>query len=285
MEQKLVKVPFDVDMAKDITKGDIPGKVVTRDDKNVRIICWDAKSDCNIIVLIDDGGEHEDLGIYPPDGHIFLTGESTADLFLEIPEYLTYKEGDIIYCEVDNGGGDHWKWFSIIKEVDCICGKPYVVSYVDYNLESPHRCGSLEFGKTSDNIGIIRLATEEEKVKFKERLKKSNAPEAKEYLKRFFGGKNSPKVSNSEKFGKKEELAQAYTDKEVQRYHKHSGVIERYGMERARMTSEHESWELKEAYEAGWDAALDIAKGLIKNSASLPPEYSEMVNEYFDELI
>lgn len=57
---------------------------------------------------------------------------------------------------------------------------------------------------------------------------------------------------------KKEEKAREYADKEVRRYHKHSGVIEKYGMERARMLSENEAWELEEAYEAGWDEALKI---------------------------
>lgn len=55
---------------------------------------------------------------------------------------------------------------------------------------------------------------------------------------------------------KKEEKAKEYSDKEVRRYHQHSGIIEKYGMERARVLSEHESWELEEAYEAGWDEAL-----------------------------
>lgn len=91
-----------------------------------------------------------------------------------------------------------------------------------------------------------------------------------EYLEKYFGIKESPKVSNSEKFGKKEELAQAYTDMEVKRYHEHSGVIEKYGMERARMTSEHESWELTDAYKSGWDTCL-------KHLATLP--WNEAVNE------
>lgn len=92
MEAKMTKVPFDIETAKKITNKEIPGRIVTRDGRNVRIICWDAKSDCNIIALINDGGEHEDLGAYPPDGLIFLTGESTADLFMEIPDQTGKKE-------------------------------------------------------------------------------------------------------------------------------------------------------------------------------------------------
>lgn len=55
---------------------------------------------------------------------------------------------------------------------------------------------------------------------------------------------------------KKEEKAKEYADNEVKRYHEHSGVIEKYGIERARMSSEHESWELEEAYQAGWNEAM-----------------------------
>lgn len=55
----------------------------------------------------------------------------------------------------------------------------------------------------------------------------------------------------------KQQKAKEYADKEVRRYHQHSGVIEKYGMERARMSSEHESWELEEAYENGWHAAME----------------------------
>lgn len=74
----------------------------------------------------------------------------------------------------------------------------------------------------------------------------------------------------SEKEGK----AKEYADREVRRYHKHSGVIEKYGMERARMTSEHEAWELEEAYEKGWDEAL---KSMLVDASKELPEYDESV--------
>lgn len=91
METKMIKAPFDVETAKKIAKGKIPGRIVTRDGRNVRIICWDAKSDRSIIALIDYK-EHENLGFYTPDGHIFSYGEGTADLFMEIPDQTGKKE-------------------------------------------------------------------------------------------------------------------------------------------------------------------------------------------------
>ena len=41
--EKLVRVPFDVEMAKKISDNDIEGRIETRDGRSVRIICWDAK--------------------------------------------------------------------------------------------------------------------------------------------------------------------------------------------------------------------------------------------------
>lgn len=207
MEQKIIKMPFDIELAKKITEKSVKGRIVTRDGRNARIACWNYKSlsgEYPLLVLIENGiFEAQELYTLNGKEKSFIEEACDSDLMLEIPEYLTFKDGDIIYAEVDNGGGDHWKWLSIVKDIDYILG-PYVKSYVDFNLESPINCGSLEYNQISDNISIIRRATEEEKTMLKERLKKSNSPDAKEYLKRFFGEETSPKVSNSPKIGKEE---------------------------------------------------------------------------------
>lgn len=265
----MIKVPFDIEMAKNITDGEIPGKIVTRDGRNARIICWDKIDEIFPVVALVKCKE-ESVGEYTDNGRWISTEEdSDHDLLLEIPEYLTYKDGDIIYGEVDNGCGDHWKWLSIVKDIDYILG-PYVTSYVDYNLESPRNCRSLEFNQTSDNISIIRRATEEEKTMFKERLKKSNEPEAKEYLNRFFADVNSPKVSNSEKIGKFEKRNELM-NKETKGYMNSKDLSGPRGS-------------FRKGFCSGWKSALTLAKDLIKNSTSLPPEYSKLVDEHFDEL-
>lgn len=82
---------------------------------------------------------------------------------------------------------------------------------------------------------------------------------------------------------KKEEKAREHADNEVRRYHEHSGVIEKYGMERARMSSEHEAWELEEAFEKGWDEAL---KNILVDASKELPEYDEsvwVINENGDQ--
>lgn len=80
---RLKRLPFNIELAKKITDGEIEGKITTRDGRSARIICWDAKNDNSIIALINDDGE-ECIESYPSDGLIFLQGESNIDLFVEI---------------------------------------------------------------------------------------------------------------------------------------------------------------------------------------------------------
>lgn len=57
METKMIRVPFDVELAKKITNGEVEGKIVTRNGKNVRIVCFDRKSELNkfpILALIEN---------------------------------------------------------------------------------------------------------------------------------------------------------------------------------------------------------------------------------------
>ena len=176
MEQKLVKVPFEVELAKEISNGTKEGKVVTRDDGNARIICWDAEGDQPIIALI----KYHDKE-YPhsfcmngllQDGD-FLNG----DLILEIPEYMTFKDGDVLYVRLKNNN-----WYIFI-----------------YGCNSEHKTNSYtalgdngrlwiedNYITSNDFISELRFAAESEKQKLIEALKASKEPKAKEYLKRFF---------------------------------------------------------------------------------------------------
>lgn len=84
MEQKFIRVPFDLELAKKITEKSIEGRIVTRDGRSVRVLCWDAKADQCIVALLL-GEFYEECGTYTKDGRIFMNGESPADLMLEIP--------------------------------------------------------------------------------------------------------------------------------------------------------------------------------------------------------
>lgn len=194
MEQKLVRVPFNIEMAKKITNKEIEGRIVTRDGRSARIICWDRKGlDLPIVALVDNEKGEEGYESFTACGKWSDEGTDALDLLLEIPEYLTFKDGDIIYCEVDNGGGDYCKWISILEgNVDTILTLNFH-AYVTLITDASKDAGELLFDDSSDNIDLISFATEQEKQKLIDALKASKEPKAKEYLKRFFGIEEKPK--------------------------------------------------------------------------------------------
>lgn len=178
MEQKFIRVSFDLELAKKITEKSIEGKIVTRDGRSVRVLCWDAKADQCIVALLL-GEFYEECGTYTKDGRIFMNGESPADLMLEIPEYMTFKDGDIL--SYDNGT-------FILKRFD---GKNRIEYYVNsydcyYRLSFDSACVNTNL------VDKIRPAAEEEKHKLINALKASKEPKAIEYMKRFLGIEEKP---------------------------------------------------------------------------------------------
>lgn len=172
METKYVRVPFEVELAKKITNGECDGRIVTRDGMNARIICCDKKSGSiySIVALLDANTE-EFIFTYTVNGFEVLDIESDTDLMLEIPEYMTFKDGDILICE---------------------CGTPFVYkdtkdrhgnfsAYCGIDLQ-----GNIFFDMKGWTYSIKGHANEEQKKNIIEALKTSKEPKAKEYLKRFF---------------------------------------------------------------------------------------------------
>lgn len=185
MKQKLVKVPFEVELAKKIANGEVDGRIVTRDGRKARIVCWDKKSDSiyNIVALLDVNTV-ELIFTYTVNGFEEVDIESDNDLMLEVPEYMTFKDGDVI--AYDN-----------VKDVFFIIG-----SKCSMTDESPHyyvkyEKGYITFG-TEDSFCRLkgsRLATEEERQKIFESLNFSSDFRAKKYIEHFFPNhSNSPKI-------------------------------------------------------------------------------------------
>lgn len=177
MEQKFIRVPFEIELAKRIQSGESEGRIVTRDGRNARVICWDRQHKRPIISLIvwDDIEEIRSAFI---NGKMDENREDFYDLMLEIPEYMTFKDGDILYVKVNN---DNWYVF-IYRDN----GKDKTFFYAAFDND-----GTLFIEKnritSNDDISELRLATEEEKQKLIYALKSSSNDYAKEYLKRFFG--------------------------------------------------------------------------------------------------
>lgn len=176
MEQKLVRVPFEADMAKKITEESVEGRIVTRDGRSVRIICWDAKRDDSIIALVTNHLGVEFPTSYNYRGKYFIGEEHKNDLFLEIPEYLTFKDGDILYCR------GIYEWTFIYRsgaydKTSCYAAKSKSISKVCYE----------SCLMSDEEVKELRVADEDERNILIEALKVSKEPKAKEYLKRFFG--------------------------------------------------------------------------------------------------
>ena len=187
METKYITIPFDLERAKRITSGIELGKIVTRDGRNARIVCFDVKGEAPILGLIDKE-DREGFQYYDERGKIPAYEYNKLELMLKIPEWTTFKDGDIIYCEVDNGNNSVCKWVSILKgKVECFDGDLYTDEYATYIIESNTCKGEMSFDGYADNIDTIALANEHQKQYLIESLKQSKDPKAKECLKRFFG--------------------------------------------------------------------------------------------------
>ena len=169
METKYITIPFDLERAKRITNGEEEGKIVTRNGRKARILCFDAHSDDNIVALIKDEKGVEFAKSYPSDGSVFLKGGFDCDLMLSVPEY---RDGDILIGELGNpfifnGKNDGEGRYG------CYCGldfKDNIVLYTNNNTWTDY---------------ARRYASKEEIEKIKEKLEESDNPLAKEFLKRF----------------------------------------------------------------------------------------------------
>lgn len=177
MEQKLARVPFDLELAKKITNKEIEGRIVAREGKSARIICWDRNNKSYPICALVQS-EIEDVLCFTNDGRNYKGVETKDDLMLEIPKYMAFKDGDVLsngdgFVFILNGHGDYKTSL-------------YVGIYMS---------GDLTFGGTAsfDDIDLFGFATEEERQRLIDALKASKEPEAKEYFKRFFGIEEKPK--------------------------------------------------------------------------------------------
>ena len=184
MEQKMVKVPFDIELAKKITNGEIEGRIFDDFYKcSVRIVDFNllsCKGKFNVAIS-ERGVGKEVYSVFNDDGILYLDREDKLDekpvFMLEIPEYMTFKDGDVLYART----GEFW-YIYIYRYKDKF--KTWTCAAIDEHnmlwLEDNHIARDSE-------ISELRFATEEEKQKLINALKASKRHEAKEYLKLFFG--------------------------------------------------------------------------------------------------
>lgn len=164
-----------MERAKRISNGEEEGKIVTRDGKEVRIICFDLKNDkYPIIGLVKEGDKEapetfKKNGIYAPDEK-----ECEYDLFLSVPEWTTFKDGDILiskagYPFIYNGKRSEDGRFG------CYCALSLWNNFFVF----------VENDRWTEEINGYASKKEIEEIKIK--LKESDHQLSKTYLKRFFG--------------------------------------------------------------------------------------------------
>lgn len=171
MEYKMVTIPFDLETAKKINTGERVGEIVTEKGRNRAEIVYDDNSlICPLLVVIHSISVSADW--FSATGKAF---SSENRLLLEVPEYTTFKDGDVLsskdgsYIFILNTHGEYLTSFY----ASLAAGKSLNISD---NLAAHE-----------NHIECYRLATDSEKQKMIKALKKSKNPKAKEYLKRFFG--------------------------------------------------------------------------------------------------
>ena len=177
MEHKMVTIPFDLETAKRIREGKISGRIVTEKGRNrAEIVYEDNLSNCPLLVVIHSISVSADW--------FSATGKALSSenrLLLEVPEYITFKDGDVLSNEEGN--------FIFILNAN---GK-YLTSLYASLAAGTSLNISDNIAASENNIERYRLATDSEKQRMINALKASNNPKAKEYLKRFFGIEEKPK--------------------------------------------------------------------------------------------
>ena len=96
MEKGFVKMPFSIELAKNITSGKKEGKIVTRKGYPVKILTFDmANIDYPICATVLIPGVSEDCYHFAANGAHYkdFNPESNVDLMLEIPEVNTFTPG------------------------------------------------------------------------------------------------------------------------------------------------------------------------------------------------
>ena len=168
----MISIPFDLELAKKITNGEIEGRIVRNfDNANVRIVCFDQKCDGHYLLgCLVLRGNREGYFMYNQNGKHHCVNNSDYDLMLEVPEYMTFKDGDIVAF------GDNNDHVGIFKSLNL--KEKTFSSYATLTSKS------LVFYEPAWMLINIHIATKEQRQRIINALKSSEVPKAKECLKK-----------------------------------------------------------------------------------------------------
>lgn len=113
-QTRFKKIPFDIELAKKITNGEVNGRIVTRDGCQVRIICFDRKEKkWQIVALVQMSENYESVIIYKSNGAYSNFEEKVFDLLIEVPTYYRDYSNFVPQkwqpCLVRENEDDYWK--------------------------------------------------------------------------------------------------------------------------------------------------------------------------------
>nr|DAH83757.1 MAG TPA: hypothetical protein [Caudoviricetes sp.] len=177
MEKRMITKPFDLELAKKISDGECNGEIVTvGDNYKVKLVYYnkDRIEFSTLGVICSDYGITSDW--FSDDG----IGTRGCRLCINIPEYTTFKDGDVL----SNEEGD----YLFILNTN---GKYLTSHYASWKKGSYLHLNNGHADQ--NNIERYRFATEDERQKFIDALKISKEPKAKICLKQFFGIEIEPK--------------------------------------------------------------------------------------------
>lgn len=177
MEKRMITKPFDLELAKKISNGECNGEIVTvGDNYKVKLVYYnkDRIEFSTLGVICSDYGITSDW--FSDDG----IGTRGCRLCINIPEYTTFKDGDVL----SNEEGD----YLFILNTN---GKYLTSHYASWKKGSYLHLNNGHADQ--NNIERYRFATEDERQKFIDALKISKEPKAEIYLKQFFGIEIEPK--------------------------------------------------------------------------------------------
>lgn len=170
METKMIRVPFSVELAKQITNGEKKGRIIMTDEREVRIMCFDMLDKKGRIVGLVKYNNEEIVCTFNENGSCIQNPYKM--LCLEVPEYTQFKDGDVIAFATD----ERYIFIGIYKEYE-----PKQDTHIDYVcLTASNDLHFEEGGWLNVNI---RYATEAEKQQLIDALKQSTDPRAKNCLK------------------------------------------------------------------------------------------------------
>lgn len=87
MKQKYTEIPYKIDVSQKIQQGEIPGFIIDKNRRNVRVIDF-SHSDTSVLAMTMNDVMEEDETVYSKD-----------ELLLLVPEWYTFSAGDVVMCE------------------------------------------------------------------------------------------------------------------------------------------------------------------------------------------